>query len=125
MKKKISSPKRLATKNTVVEVSTVPIDESIADKTKRSLGIFPFGTNVIVDKRQLVKLQNLFVDLKGYQIPDQIYDMLIKHFDEIRKCVGLISFEEYEIEKKKSFPNTFEPTFTTYNCKCKKSKDKK
>jgi len=68
---------RLAKKDSVITVPAV--QEDLSDKIKKDLKIAPYGSNIIIDKRQLSKLQDLFLDLKEYTVPEEIYEMLIKH----------------------------------------------
>ena|ERR1700733_9802480 len=111
---------RLAKKDSVITVPAV--QEDLSDKIKKDLKIAPYGSNIIIDKRQLSKLQDLFLDLKEYTVPEEIYEMLIKHMNEIRNCLGLITFEEYEDNRRNMFSNTFQPTFVSYKCKCIKKR---
>jgi hypothetical protein len=89
------------------------------EKIKAKLDLWPYGQNIIVDKKDLVGLQNFFLDVRDIPMPLELISHFEKQHDQIRKILQLLSLEDIQ-----SFTKPGEPYEgpKMYSCKCFRGK---
>ena len=71
-----------------------PEPDPIPDEIKHSLGLAPFGSNLIIKRSDLTALQSMFVELHKVPVPIDVFRVLMRYHDKVREMVGLCSLEE-------------------------------
>jgi hypothetical protein len=89
------------------------------EKIKAKLDLWPYGSNIIVDKKDLVGLQNFFLEIRDIPMPAELISHFEKQHNQIRKILQLLSLEDIQ-----SFTRPGEPYEGPkfYSCKCFKGK---
>lgn len=85
----------------------------LAEKTRKELGLFPYGRNLVVSKDDLITLQNFYLTVRNIPMPHT----LISHFETqhnlLRKVLGLVPLEDIQ-----PLVPVNEITVNKYKCHC-------
>lgn len=94
------------------------------DEIKKELGIYPFGSKILVDRKDIISLQNFYLDVLETPLPKGILEHFNKQHNALRKLLGLVSLEEKEKEALKVSPSAETFLMKQYVCSCQKKKKK-
>lgn len=90
----------------------------LPEKVRSYLKLWPYGSNIIVDRRRIQHLQNFFIAIRELPLPDTVWRELNTFQNEVRDIIELISIEAFEEQNKARLKEHWEPFSPTYNCKC-------
>lgn len=90
----------------------------LPEKVRSYLKLWPYGSNIVVDRRRIHQLQNFFIAIRELPLPDTLWKELNKFQNEVRDIIELISVEEFEVQNQARLKEHWEPFNPNYNCKC-------
>jgi hypothetical protein len=92
------------------------------EKSRAYLKMWPYGENIIINKRQISKLLTFFMDIREMPLPQILNNKLKEQMEYIRSLLNLVSVEESESEWKQLLHKNFEPFYPYYTCTCSTKK---
>ena len=91
----------------------------LSEEVKAQFGLWPYDSNIIIDKRQLVELQDFFLNIREIPLPSSVIHHFESQHNIIRKILQLVPLEDIESLSK---PGEKYVGPKTYKCRCYKSK---
>jgi hypothetical protein len=90
------------------------------EKAKAKLGLWPYDSNIVCSKLDLVALQNFYLEIRDIPLPNQVLDVFEKQHNLLRKILQLVPLEDIEPLVKSNIETYQGPK--RYQCKCFKGK---
>jgi len=101
------------------------LTNSTPEDLKKSLGIHPFGTKFLIERKDIIALQNFYLDINAIPMPKTLQEHFNKQHNLLRNILGLIPLEEKDKQMQEISPSN--PGFLDkqYICTCYSSKKNK
>lgn len=98
---------------------------STPEDLKKSLGIHPFGSKFLIERKDIIALQNFYLNTNAIPMPKALHEHFNKQHDLLRSILGLVSLEEKEKLTLEVSPSSEGFLSKQYICTCYNKKNKK
>jgi len=94
------------------------------DKTRAYLRLWPYGDNIVINRKHLAELLPFYMDIREMPLPEDLQRKLKDQMEYTRGLLNLITIEESErnSELRKILGENWQPTFPYFKCKCQNKK---
>lgn len=96
----------------------------LPEKSKSYLKLWPYGSNIVINKKQVSKLMNFYMDMANTPLPSHVHEKFQEHMRLLREMLNLCSVEDND-SKWAEITKESRPTFPKYVCKCNNKTGKK
>ena len=94
----------------------------LPDNVRAYLKLWPYGDNLIINKKQISKLYKFYFEARNLPLPSSTLNAFKENMDALREILNLCTMDEMEEAELKQ---GFESSYPKYTCKCNDIKKKK
>lgn len=93
----------------------------LPDKARSYLKLFPYGENIIINKKYISRLMSFYMKIKDTPLPQSVQTDFTEHMRMLRELLNLCTIEDSDARWDEIIKDN-KPTFPKYICKCEKKK---